>query len=608
MALRWRSAEYGTMKFDLGRAGVGLAALLWWMSSAAAQTLGLPKIVERPELDEPIVTVRRLDTQFAALGQKGSVWLSREGSTWWERVFKADAPLADILSLGHRYVLVSAGPAGTRRAWLSADKGDRKKWTELRGPVAGGVSVIYEHWVSARVRGEGAQAALEIFTSKDAEQWSTHAAIPAELGGAAGPVGDDYLFRHRLYRVLAGKVVSSGDLRSWQEEFAWPAAGPEAESRPRLASSGSVLLAVTQRANGPVRVYRRFQDAPWQRIEPLADWREVESVTWHEFRFVAGAARGRLNISRDGRTWRPVTELAGHSPRFGADSYHGWIFGGPVGKLAVLKPTRDWDEFGGVETPAFAWGANWENTRAGGTADEIWEQVETAMRFVRDDASAMKRLLEAVDVAETGSSTVKLRLADVVAQGAFGVPKDEARALKLLESAANAGNGVAQLDYAAVLAAGRLGLTADPARGAALVQEIARTAETAAPEVQFKVAVLIVQGGAFGLTRDLPRALALMTKAAESGLVPAQAEAGRAWIMGVPGVPADPARGVVLLKRAAEWRFPAAAALLGQVYEQGVGVPRDLAAAAAWYQKAIEFGLKEAEPALKRVQAAAAAK
>lgn len=114
-------------------------------------------------------------------------------------------------------------------------------------------------------------------------------------------------------------------------------------------------------------------------------------------------------------------------------------------------------------------------------------------------------------------------------------------------------------------------------------------------------------GGALFQGKELPadpvEALKLLNEAANGGFAPAQFDVGRNLMMGGPGLPADPTRGVELLKKAAAQNHPHAAAVLGEVYERGVGlIAANPTESLKWYQLAVKLGVTQAQPAVQRLQ------
>ncbi|MBI3884611.1 MAG: sel1 repeat family protein [Opitutae bacterium] len=216
---------------------------------------------------------------------------------------------------------------------------------------------------------------------------------------------------------------------------------------------------------------------------------------------------------------------------------------------------------------------------------------------------AFNYLKEAVKIAETGKPETQYRLATYLIQGLLGIPKDPARGRRLLAAAAKADFAPAKLDYARALQAGAFGFAPDAAKSQALLSELLAGAEDTVPEARHQLAMLLFQG-APGVPADKARALRLLDSAADEGFAASQFELGRALIQGLPPeLPADPTRGIELLKRCANQGAAQAAAVLGEIYERGVGTAANPAEALQWYQQALAAGLAPAKAAVDRLQA-----
>jgi TPR repeat protein len=68
------------------------------------------------------------------------------------------------------------------------------------------------------------------------------------------------------------------------------------------------------------------------------------------------------------------------------------------------------------------------------------------------------------------------------------------------------------------------------------------------------------------------------------------------------GVPEDDQQAVAWYRKAAEHGLPDAQYSLGLAYEAGRGVPQDLTLAMAWFRKAAEQGHKEAKAKLDELE------
>jgi len=92
---------------------------------------------------------------------------------------------------------------------------------------------------------------------------------------------------------------------------------------------------------------------------------------------------------------------------------------------------------------------------------------------------------------------------------------------------------------------------------------------------------------------DYATALRILRPLADHGVAAAQAILGIMYDNG-QGVPRDDAAAVMLFRRAAEQGHAHAQYDLGLKYSQGRGVPRDNAAAVSWFRKAADQGDPEA--------------
>ena len=90
-----------------------------------------------------------------------------------------------------------------------------------------------------------------------------------------------------------------------------------------------------------------------------------------------------------------------------------------------------------------------------------------------------------------------------------------------------------------------------------------------------------------GVDKDPKAALQKMARAADLGLVTAQADLGDMLINGEAGPP-DVPDAIPWLARAADGGHPLAAMSLAKIYDEGKDVPRDLAKACPLYQQAAD--------------------
>ncbi len=114
------------------------------------------------------------------------------------------------------------------------------------------------------------------------------------------------------------------------------------------------------------------------------------------------------------------------------------------------------------------------------------------------------------------------------------------------------------------------------------------------------VAVMLREGK--GVEKDPQAAQKKMQRAADAGLVTAQADLGEMLLKGEAGAP-DPAAAAPWLARAAEGGHPIAAYQLAQLYEAGTGVPKDLTLARQLYEIAVKAGVAGAAERLSALPA-----
>jgi uncharacterized protein len=201
--------------------------------------------------------------------------------------------------------------------------------------------------------------------------------------------------------------------------------------------------------------------------------------------------------------------------------------------------------------------------------------VATAIKFCKVAAPASRRALYELGrayaanhqmseaaaayrkAADKGSTSAMVELGTLLMNGT-GVPRDEEKARKLFERAANAGNprGVANL----------AGLTG---------------------------------GGA--TASDPERARAMLMKGAEANSAEAEYQLGLMYAEGSGGSKDDVAARA-MFERAAAQGHPEALDWAGSFAEQGRGGPQDKEAAKAYYEKAAALGNEDAKAALERLK------
>jgi TPR repeat protein len=209
---------------------------------------------------------------------------------------------------------------------------------------------------------------------------------------------------------------------------------------------------------------------------------------------------------------------------------------------------------------------------AKGVADIAASDIATAIKYCKIAANSSRRAMyqlgrgyaanrqtaEAVTAwrkaADKGSTSAMVELGVLYGTGA-GVARDEARARKLFERAAEAGNPRGISNLAAL--GGGAGASADPARAREL---LSKAAETNA-EAQYQLGMMLAEGN--GGTKDDVAARALFEKAAAQN-------------------------------------HPGALERMGAFAQEGRGGAKDSDAAKAYYQRAAALGDEDAKKALER--------
>jgi uncharacterized protein len=115
-----------------------------------------------------------------------------------------------------------------------------------------------------------------------------------------------------------------------------------------------------------------------------------------------------------------------------------------------------------------------------------------------------------------------------------------------------------------------------------------RLAQQNVPAANYNLAVMHLRGEV--PRPNFPKALALMTRAAEAGFVTAMAGLGELYERGAPGVPVNRALSAQWTEKAAEAGSVESQLALGTAHYLGRGAPLDKARAARWYSRAAQTG------------------
>ncbi len=160
----------------------------------------------------------------------------------------------------------------------------------------------------------------------------------------------------------------------------------------------------------------------------------------------------------------------------------------------------------------------------------------------------------------------------------------------------------AEQDYAPAQAA--LGACYEAGLGIAPSAEQAeywysRAAGQGSPIADMQLAVL-----AYEKEKNPQRALELIQKAANAGIIPARLRLARMLLEGSGGVEQDAQRAIDLLRLAAMEGSGEAAYLIGLCYAEGRGVPQHSGIALGWFETAAEEGYAPAQAVLHDLEQA----
>jgi TPR repeat protein len=124
--------------------------------------------------------------------------------------------------------------------------------------------------------------------------------------------------------------------------------------------------------------------------------------------------------------------------------------------------------------------------------------------------------------------------------------------------------------------------------------DLLNRAERGDVEAQVEAGTMYTYGYGCAAGHDFAKAFAWYRKAAEQGSLGGQTQVGWMYEEGL-GVRKDVTQAAFWYRKAAEQGGPAAQYRLGRMYEEGRGVTKDAAQAASWYRKLAEdYGLDDA--------------
>lgn len=167
--------------------------------------------------------------------------------------------------------------------------------------------------------------------------------------------------------------------------------------------------------------------------------------------------------------------------------------------------------------------------------------------------------------------------------------KDPARALTLMQEAANSGH------VGAIEQLGRICLEAEPPDAACAYARLERASREGRLSATTLLGWMHVQG--IGGKVDLPRAARYYREAAEKGEAAARNNLGELYETG-RGVPKDTAKAFGYYLAAAESGFPPAQFNVGRLYATGNGTTKNLVEARRWLREAADAGIPPARKVL----------
>jgi uncharacterized protein len=209
-----------------------------------------------------------------------------------------------------------------------------------------------------------------------------------------------------------------------------------------------------------------------------------------------------------------------------------------------------------------------------------------------DEAKAVEWSLLA---ARQGNALSQFRLGSLYAAGR-GVPKDMAKAVEWLDKAAQQGVANAQAHLGAVLLAGQ-GVPRNEERGMFWIR---KAAEMGQPEAVKILAAATLEGKAEKLA---PPDFSKTRLAADGGDPVAQFTLALMYQRGEAGAQRDPAEAAKWMSRSAEKGYAPAQAQMGFYYANGIGVARDEEEAVRWFKLGVAQGNAQAQSSLANFHA-----
>jgi len=199
----------------------------------------------------------------------------------------------------------------------------------------------------------------------------------------------------------------------------------------------------------------------------------------------------------------------------------------------------------------------------------------------RDDAEALRLLRKAAD---QGSMAAQESLGIFLAMGIGMEQPAPTEALEWYKKAAQQGSLDAATNIALMYDTGT-GIPKDPAQ--ALIW-FRRAAEGGDATAQYNLALIYARGKE--VPQDYKESLRWLTAAADQNVLPATLDLAAFYLHPPDGAAADVGRAIQHYKKAAELGSVGAAAMLGNIFANGVQGKPDYEQAVTWYRKAAEQG------------------
>jgi len=206
----------------------------------------------------------------------------------------------------------------------------------------------------------------------------------------------------------------------------------------------------------------------------------------------------------------------------------------------------------------------------------------------------MTALNLALPRAEAGDAAAQTLVAEILSRG-LGVKRDEAKAAKWYQLAAEQGVPEAQFQYALLLIDGRF--VPKDAKGAYALMQAAAEAGNALAQFNFAQLLIQREPGTSGMTK----AVAYYQRAADAGLADAQYAMSQVYANGAGGKKRDEVEARRWLALAAHQNFDTAQLDLGTWLIEGKGGARDLKAGFGWMKRAAAGGNVAAQNRLAKL-------